>query len=134
MCYCNYFWWYFSIKSMGLIRCIQEKCRLSAIVGSIWQSPWPNFRAIVLTFDYENKSHLMTFGTRCASKKFGQFFMGHLELVFHRLTFFKGENPILSNIVIGMQILYWFENTKEPMSENQYLSQYVVGLPSKVTA
>ena len=29
-----------------------------------------------------------------------------------------------------MQILYWFENTNEPMSENQYLSQYVVGLPS----
>ena len=117
---------------MGFVRGIQEKYRLSAIVGSKWQSSWPNFRAIVLTFDYENKSHMMTFGTICASKNFGQFFMGHLELAFHRLTFFKGENPILSNMVIGMQILYWFENTKEP--ENQYLSQYVVGLPSKVTA
>ena len=34
--------------------------------------------------------------------------------------------------IIVMQILYWSENTKEPMSENQYLSQYVVGLPPKI--
>ena len=54
---------------MGFIRCIQEKYRLSAIVGSIWQSPRPNFRAIVLIFDYENKSHLMTFGTIDAPPK-----------------------------------------------------------------
>ena len=28
-------------------------------------------------------------------------------------------------------LLYSFKNTKEPASENQFLSQYVVGLPSK---
>ena len=31
-----------------------------------------------------------------------------------------------------MQILYWFENTKEPMPENQYFSWYVARLPSKI--
>ena len=25
--------------------------------------------------------------------------------------------------IIGIQTLYWFENTKEPMPENQYFSQ-----------
>ena len=32
-----------------------------------------------------------------------------------------------------MQILHCSENTKDPVSENQYLSQYVVGLPSKIS-
>ena len=34
--------------------------------------------------------------------------------------------------IIKMEILYWVENTKEPMSENHYSSQYVVGLPPKI--
>ena len=42
-----------------------------------------------------------------------------------RLTFLKGEKSTFSNMVIlyiiGMQILYWFKNTKEPMPENSYL-------------
>ena len=37
-----------------------------------------NFGAVVLTFDYENVSNLMIFGTGRPSQKFGQFFMGHL--------------------------------------------------------
>ena len=32
-----------------------------------------------------------------------------------------------------MQILYWFENTKEPMPKNSYLNQYVAALPSKLS-
>ena len=51
---------------------------------------------------------------------------------FRQLMFLKGEKSVLSNMVIyiiWMQILYWFENTNEPMSENQHLSQHVVGLP-----
>ena len=32
-----------------------------------------------------------------------------------------------------MQILHRFEKTKEPMSENQYLSQYAVGLPYEIS-
>ena len=34
----------------------------------------PNFGTGVLTFDYENISYLMTFGTERSSQKFGQFF------------------------------------------------------------
>ena len=34
--------------------------------------------------------------------------------------------------IIGIQILYRFENRKEPISENEYLSQYV-GLPTKIS-
>ena len=38
----------------------------------------PNFGAAVLTFDYENVSNLMTFGTGHPSQEFGHFFKGHL--------------------------------------------------------
>ena len=42
----------------------------------------PNFGAVILTFDYENVSNLMTFG-----QKFWPF----REQGFCRLTFLKGE-------------------------------------------
>ena len=71
-------------------------------------------------------------------KSLGSFFYGtSREKGFCWLGFLKVKKSILSNMVmlhiIGMQMLYWFENTKEPMSKNQYLSQYVVGLPSKIS-
>ena len=34
--------------------------------------------------------------------------------------------------MISSLVLYWFGNTKEPMPENQYLSQHNVGLLSKI--
>ena len=56
---------------------------------------------------------------------------------FVTLIFFKREKSNLSNIatlyIIEMQILHRFEKTKEPMSENQYLSQYAVGLPYEIS-
>ena len=71
-------------------------------------------------------------------KSLGNFFyVPFRERDFCRLTFLKGEKSTLSNMVIlyiiGMQILYWFKNTTEPMSENWYLSQYVARLPSKIS-
>ena len=69
-------------------------------------------------------------------KCLGNFFYGQFrKWGFRWLILFKGEKSIWSNMVIlyiiKMQILYWIENTKEPVSENQYSSQYVVGLPTK---
>ena len=56
---------------------------------------------------------------------------------FVTLIFLKREKSNLSNIatlyIIEMQILHRFEKTKEPMSENQYLSQYAVGLPYEIS-
>ena len=50
------------------------------------------------------------------------FYVPFREWGFRRLTFLKGEKSTLSNMVIlyiiGMQILYWFKNTKESTPEN----------------
>ena len=59
-------------------------------------------------------------------KSLGNFFyVPFREQGFRWLTFSKGEKSTLLNMVklyiIGMQILYWFKNTKEPIPENQYL-------------
>ena len=88
---------------------------------------------------YENISNLMAFGTARPSQKCRQFFyVPFRERGFRQVTFLKGDKSPLSNIVIfyiiGMQTLYWFENTKKSMPENQYLSQYFVGLPSKISS
>ena len=63
----------------------------------------PNFGTGVLTFDYENISYLMTFGTGRSSQKFGQFFFYVSFRVqgFRRLTFLKGEKSTLSNMVMS---------------------------------
>ena len=68
----------------------------------------------------------MTFCTECLSQKFGQFlYVPFRERGLRRLTFLKGEKSTLSNMVIlyiiGMQILYSFENAKEPLPDNSYL-------------
>ena len=85
----------------------------------------PSFGAVVLTFDYENISNLMTFATRRCSQKFGQFFY---ELF--RERGFAGQRSLrmknqlykICSCYVSLEcILYWFENTKEPMPENQYL-------------
>ena len=69
----------------------------------------PNFGAVILTFDYENISNLVTFGTGRPIQKLGQFFVLFRERGFRRLTFLKGEKSTLSNMVIlyiiGIQIL-----------------------------
>ena len=98
-----------------------------------------NFGEVLLTFDYENVSNLMTFGTGWQSGKFGySFFVRQIgSRAFVTLIFLKREKSNLSNIatlyIIQMQILHRFEKTKEPMSENQYLSQYAVGLPYEIS-
>ena len=98
----------------------------------------PNFGAVVLTFYFENIWNLMIFATGRHSKKFAKFFdRPFWERGFRQLTFLKDEDWILSNIVrlsiCGIQILYRFENTKEPMPEDQYLGQYAVGLTTKIS-
>ena len=57
--------------------------------------------AVVLSFNYENMSNLMTFGTGHPSQKFGQFFYGPFrEWGFCWLTFLKVKKSTLSNMVI----------------------------------
>ena len=109
---------------------LQSFFLLDYLVGSRWQGPWPKFRGSCfeiwlwkyIKFDY--------FWHCVSPKSLGNLFMDHL---WSKALGHLGWK-INHSVYHWMQILYWFENSKESVFENEYLSQYVAGLPSEISS